>query len=205
MPLIKKTEINLLQPELLPAKALVTLNRVVFVWLLLLVAMMSWHQYATYQLAQAKQTQQTLHLDNKNKTQLIKELQQEIKLRKKDPALEAKLATLQVIMRNKQLLHARLTDPEQTYVAGFANAMTELAQHHHKDISLQQVIISGEHLQFSGVARKPAAIPKWLSGFEQSDVLAGKQFEHFHIYENEHKLTEFAIGSSLSSLVKGDK
>ena len=197
-----KFSVNLLQPELLPEQPSVTLNRMVLVWGLVLIAMLAWDQYSLHVFKVSEQRLATLNVTHKNNTALLADLQVEIQNRKKDAALEAKLATLKLVMRNKQALHARLTDPKQTYVAGFANSMTELSKYHHKDISLQQVVIEQNEMLFAGLAKNPEAVPQWLSGFEQSELLSGKHFKNFQLTENENKITAFTIGSTFESKLK---
>ena len=200
--LVAKHSINLLQPELLPKQPLVTLHRMLLVWGVVLALMLAWSQYLESQNKSLTQTTDKLSVENKNKTVIFAEIQKKIKARRTDPALEAKYSTLKLVMKNKQALHARLTDPKQTYSTGFAHSMTELSKYHHKDISLQQVIIDQNEMSFSGLAKKPESVPQWLSGFEQSELLSGKHFKHFKLEENENKITVFTIGSTFNAITK---
>ncbi|MGJ8691097.1 MAG: hypothetical protein ACSHW0_01300 [Thalassotalea sp.] len=197
-----KIEINLLHPELFPEEPLITLNRVAFIWFIILASMLGWSQYNDFQLNKLQSTAKVLSAEHNNKQLVIADYQQQIQAQKTDTGLEAKLSTLKMVMRNKQALHARLTDPEQTYVAGFAASMTELSKYHHQDISLQKVIIAQNEMLFSGLAKNPDSVPQWLSGFEQSALLSGKNFKNFQLYENEHQQTVFNIGSTFAELSK---
>ena len=193
--MLGKYSINLLQAELLPKRPLVSLNRVVAVWLFLGVIMFAWGQYTSHQTQLTNKELTRLNIEKKNKTAQLADIQNLIQQRKKDPALEARVNTLKMVIRNKQALHAKLTDPNQTQLAGFANSMTELSKYHHKNISLQEVFIQQNEINLTGLAKTPEAVPQWLSAFEDSTLLSGKNFSNFKLYENENKITVFKIGS----------
>lgn len=63
-------------------------------------------------------------------------------------------------------MHEKLTNGNNTYVAGFAGAMNDLAQLHHQDIRLEVININNDDMTFSGIALSPEAVPAWLAGFE---------------------------------------
>lgn len=196
----EKFDINLLSAELLPEQRLITLKRVVSIWVLVFAVMVSASVVTGYQkdslVAESKRLG-SQHRQLENQSERLKE---RVTNRTTDPALEAELSSLKLIMRNKQALHGRLTDPNQTYVAGFANSMTDLANFHHKDISLTQVIIKPEHMQFSGLARRPEAVPVWLSGFEKSSLLSGQEFKQMKLEEDEQRVTHFTISSDVNPI-----
>ena len=50
-------------------------------------------------------------------------------------------------------------------------------------------------MTFTGLARTPQAVPKWLAGFKQSKLLSGKAFVHFKLSKNEQNITEFVVSS----------
>ncbi|SEK96290.1 Fimbrial assembly protein (PilN) [Colwellia chukchiensis] len=191
-----KYSINLLQPDLLPAKALWTLNRVVGLWgavLALMLVLILWVQWQVttasteLQVAQSLNSRQQLQLQN---------LEAVIAENRTDAALLSQLNVIKLVIANKQHLHQQLTDPKQTYSAGFSSAMAELAALHNKNISLEKVNIGPGSMTFSGIARTPDAVPNWLSGFESSTFLSGQRFLSFSLTENERKLTEFVVSSA---------
>tara|TARA_R110000744_G_scaffold343199_1_gene448413 strand:- start:378 stop:974 length:597 start_codon:yes stop_codon:yes gene_type:complete len=191
-----KHSINLLQANLLPAKALWTLNRVVGLWLVTLVVMLGLIVIAQMQLTSVEAEFETVNLLSSKQKLQLQNLELAISGNRKDTALLAKLNTIKLVIANKQHLHQQLTDPTQTYSAGFSNAMVELAELHDKNISLQGVNIGNGTMTFSGIARTPDAVPNWLSGFESSTFLSGKRFINFSLTENEEKLTEFVVSSA---------
>ena len=171
-----KYSINLLQPELLPETPLLSFKRIVFVWLIAFATMAFW-TVAEQQKHQTLTKQFSTLQKNKNKnTKLVQNLEVQLSNRRVNSALKEKLDTLKLLMTNKHALHAKLTDPSRTFVAGFASAMSELADYHHKDIRLQAVNISNDDMTFSGLAKVPEAVPAWLAGFENSLLLSGKSF-----------------------------
>ncbi|OUR59944.1 hypothetical protein A9Q74_15520 [Colwellia sp. 39_35_sub15_T18] len=190
-----KYQINLLQAELLPEKAGLTLKRVVILWVLVLALMVAWAiaSHYTQTLLTAKLT--AVQQENTKRTKQLENLNNALNNRKVNSGLAEQLETIKLLMINKRALHAKLTNPNQTYVAGFAAAMKELSDLHRKDIRLQAIHINNEQMTFSGLALSPEAVPAWLAGFENSLLLSGKSFEHFKLSENEQNITEFVVSS----------
>lgn len=194
--MIQKKSINLFQPQLLPKKEKVTLTRLVLVAFLILILMVLWSFFSVNEVESLNKQYNQLVVKEQEANEMLAQLQVQLGNKKQDPALLAKLNTLKAIMSNKQALHAKLTDPNKTYVAGFAQAMTELAKYHHNDISLSKVVIAQDEISFNGLAKNASAVPQWLAGFEHSNFLSGKNFTYFKIFENEQKLTAFEISSN---------
>ncbi|MGB1263092.1 MAG: PilN domain-containing protein [Cognaticolwellia sp.] len=193
-----KHSINLLQADLLPAQAFWTLTRVVGVWFVALVIMLVLIAITQMRLSNVSAELQNQQLQNRQQELQLQNLEMAISNNRNNSALLAQLNTIKLVIANKKHLHQQLTDPKQTYSAGFSSAMTELAQLHDKNIRLQGVNISSGTMTFSGVARKPDAVPNWLSGFESSTFLSGQRFVNFALTENEQKLTEFVVSSAPS-------
>ncbi len=195
-----KYSINLLQAELLPDKVLLTLSRVAIVWGLVLFVMAGW-AVATHYTQQALTVKLAIvQQENNSQTKQIKTLTTKLKARKVDREIADKLITIKLLMSNKKALHAKLTNPNITYVAGFAAAMDELAQLHHQDIRLESININNDNMTFSGLALSPEAVPAWLAGFENSLLLSGKSFSHFKLSENEQNITEFTVSSKVNGV-----
>jgi hypothetical protein len=194
-----KYSINLLQAELLPKVALMTLPRVVGVWGAFLVFMTLWSLLVHYQSEQLSTQNSQLTILKASQTKQLTQLENQIKNNTASSAKQEKLATLQYILANKKRLHQELTDPTHPSVVGFASAMTELSDLHHKDISLAHVNINSQDMTFSGLAKKPEIVPAWLAKFEGSKFLSGKTFINFDLQENEQQLIQFTVSSKPSA------
>jgi Tfp pilus assembly protein PilN len=190
-----KNSINLLQQDLLPKQVLVTLPRVVMLWCLTLVFMLSWTFFNLYQVTELTAKYVALSQIKTNQDNQLAQLENKLKANRADVTVLEELAMLKIVLKNKSVLLNELTDRTHTSVAGFASSMTELSLMHHKDISLQHVNITYQDLTFSGVARTPEAVPAWLAKFETSKFLSGKSFINFSLNKNEQKLTEFLVSS----------
>ena len=190
-----KFSINLLRPELLPEKVLLTLPRVVIVWFLVLFVMVGWAIATNYTQHSIKEKLTVFQQENSKYTKQLETLTAKLTARKVDSMLADKLATIKLLMSNKQALHAKLTNPNKTYVAGFAAAMNDLAQLHHQGIRLETININNDNMTFTGLALTPEAVPAWLAGFENSLLLSGKSFSHFKLSENEQNIIEFVVSS----------
>jgi Tfp pilus assembly protein PilN len=194
-----KNSINLLQAELLPKQAAMTLPRVVTLWSVVFLFMLSWTFLNQYQVSTLSTKHSALSQEKVKQTKLLAQLQDKIKANRASSKVIEELAMLKSFLKNKNVLLGELTDPTHTSVAGFASSMTELSMMHHKDISLQHVNITYQDLTFSGVARTPEAVPAWLAKFETSKFLSGKSFINFSLNENEEKLTEFLVSSKVNA------
>jgi len=190
-----KYSINLLQPELLPEKVLLTLPRVVLLWVISFTIMLGWGAVTGFQHQSLQEKLTVLQKEKAKQDKLLANLTTQLTSRKVDSQLAEKLATVKLLINNKNALHEKLTNPNKTYAAGFAIAMNELAQLHHKDVRLQSININNDDMTFSGLALTPEAVPAWLAGFENSLLLSGKSFSHFKLSENEQRITEFTVSS----------
>jgi Tfp pilus assembly protein PilN len=192
---VDKLNINLLQSELLPEKNLLTLPRVVVIWCLVFFVMVGWTIQTNYTQHSLKEKLTIVQQENRKYTKQMGTLKAQLAARKVDSKLADRLTKIKLLISNKQALHAKLTDPNKTYVAGFAAAMEDLAQLHHQDIRLEVININNDNMTFSGLALSPEAVPAWLAGFENSLLLSGKSFSHFKLSENEQNMTEFMVSS----------
>jgi Tfp pilus assembly protein PilN len=193
-----KYSINLLQADLQTVKALWTLKRVVALWGTTLVVMLGLIFIVQRQVSNLTAEFATAKSFNSQQKLQLKNLESDISNNHQDTELLAQLNTIKLVIANKQYLHQQLTDPTQTYSAGFSKVMEELAALHNNNISLQKVNIGHGNMTFSGLARSPDAVPNWLSGFESSTFLSGQRFINFSLTENEQKLTEFVVSSAQS-------
>jgi len=190
-----KHSINLLQAEIFPEKALLTLARVVAIWIFLLFFMVIWAVVTEFNYSQAAKKHDDLLQVKQQNQQLVKQLETELKNRQVSPALKKKLDTLKLVMQHKDALLHRLTDSNETFAGGFVMAMNDLSAMHHKDIRLQTISINSQHMSFTGLARTPQAVPAWLAGFKKSRLLSGKAFVNFKLSKNEQNITEFVVSS----------
>ncbi|PKH85706.1 PilN domain-containing protein [Colwellia sp. Bg11-28] len=197
-----KNNINLLQAELFPEKPLLTLPRVVGVWLGLLSLMLIWVVVTELNYNQSAATYNVLLKEQQQKQKLVKQLESQLKNRQVSPTLQRDLDTMKLVMQHKDALLNKLTDSNETFAGGFVMAMNDLSAMHHKDIRLQTISIDAQNMSFTGLARTPQAVPAWLAGFKQSRLLSGKAFIQFKLSKNEQNITEFVV-SSLPSGGKG--
>jgi len=192
-----KTSINLLQSELFPEEKLLTMPKMVGLWLAVLVAMTTWALVTDYQYKNTVKQHKMLKKEKKRQSTLVANLEKQLANRKADTLLTDKLATLKLLLKHKHALHAKLTDSKLTFVSGFAMAMDELSAMHHKDIRLQSINIRNDDMYFTGLAKTPEAVPAWLDGFQQSRLLSGKSFVGFKLSKNDDNITEFIVSSKV--------
>jgi len=199
-----KLAINLLQAELIAKQPLWTLKRVVAFWLFSFVITLCWWWVSYYQHQQSAVEFKLLNSQQLALKEKQRLLEIQIGKNKVDVKLQQQLNDLTLLLSNKKSLLKQLTDSSSTHSVGFSEAMTELAQLHHKEISLQQIGINKSEMTFSGLAGKPEAVPIWLAAFEQSTFLSGKSFNHFSLGENEAKVTTFVVSSTTEKTGQGE-
>ncbi|PKI13164.1 PilN domain-containing protein [Colwellia sp. 12G3] len=190
-----KQSINLLQAELFPEQPLLTLPRVVGVWLGLFLVMVSWAVATEVNYRQSGAKYDALLIEQQQKQKLAQQLESQLNNRQVSPALMQNLGTIKLVMQHKNALLVKLTDSNETFAGGFVMAMNDLSAMHHKDIRLQTISINANDMSFTGLARNPQAVPAWLAGFKTSRLLSGKAFVQFKLAKNEQNITEFVVSS----------
>jgi len=196
-----KQSINLLQPEIFPEKALLTLPKMLGVWLILLLVMIVWAVLTDVNFRQSEAKYNDLFKEQQQKQKLVTELESQLKNRQVSADLMNKLGRIKLVMQHKDALLDKLTDSDETFAGGFVMAMNDLSAMHHKDIRLQTISINANNMTFTGLARNPQAVPAWLAGFKNSRLLSGKAFVQFKLAKNDENITEFVV----SSIAKKDK
>jgi hypothetical protein len=192
-----KTSINLLQSELFPEKKLLTLPRMVGLWMIVLIVMITWAVFNDFQNKNIAKKHRHSQTENKRQSALVANLEQQLASRRADTELTDKLDTIKLLLQQKSALHTKLTNTQLTFVSGFAMAMDELSAMHHKDIRLQGINIRNDDMYFTGFAKSPEAVPAWLDGFQQSTLLSGKSFVGFKLSKNDDDITEFVVSSKV--------
>ncbi len=191
-----KQSINLLTAELFPEQPLLTLLRVVGVWLGLLSVMVIWAVVTEVNYSQSSAKYDSLLIEQQQKQKLVQQLESQLKNRQVSPALMQNLGTIKVVIQHKNALLEKLSDFNETFAGGFVMVMNDLSVMHHKDIQLQKISINAKSISFTGLARNPQAVPAWLAGFKQSRLLSGKAFLNFKLTKNEQNITEFVVSSA---------
>jgi Tfp pilus assembly protein PilN len=190
-----KQSINLLQAELYPQQALLTLNKIAMVWLALLIIMVSWAFMTQLSFSQSAIKHQALLQVKNQKQALSEQLEKQLANKQVSPALLIKFDEVKHMLSRKKALFAKLTDSEQTFSGGFVMAMNDLSSMHNQGITIQTISINGQGMKFTGLAKKPQDVPAWLNGFEKSRLLSGKGFANFELAQNEQGVTSFVVSS----------
>ncbi len=194
---MNKLRINLLRDELVAVKTWLTLSNVVRVWTVSFILLVIASIYSHYNYSTINDEYQKLNKKNVQLTNQLEQYEQVLGSRSIDNKLTSKLATLKFVLQNKQVLHRQLTDQTQVQVSGFADIMSELAQYHSREISLQKINIASGKINLSGLARSADSVPNWLSGFADSAYMADKNFSHFNLSSTESGDIQFVVYSDL--------
>jgi Tfp pilus assembly protein PilN len=196
-----KQSINLLQAELYPQQALLTLNKIAMVWSALLIIMVSWAFMTQLSFSQSAIKHQALLQVKNQKQALSEQLEKQLANKQVSPALLIKFDEVKHMLSRKKALFAKLTDSEQTFSGGFVMAMNDLSSMHNQGITIQTISINGQGMKFTGLAKKPQDVPAWLNGFEKSRLLSGKGFANFELAKNEQGVTSFVVSSLIEEAI----
>ena len=197
-----KSRINLLKDELIAVQTWLNLTNVVRIWVVTFVLLILVWALQEYQQVALEKKYDQLKKKNVQLNSQLEQYEDILDTRTIDPRKTNQLSTLKFIFQNKQVLHRQLTDHTQVRVSGFADVMSELADNHNREISLHTVRIINNDISMTGLARNANSVPKWLTGFEQTKFMAGKQFSQFNLTVEDGE-TKFVVRSSQDS--SGDK
>lgn len=191
-----KRTINLLQPELIPEKPLLTIKRMLMVWGVVFALMIAISVLTNMQDQRLLAEVAALTEVNQQHANRIAQLESQLANHKPDAKLTSKLEKSKVIFQNKSNIYNQLTNTTDSYISGFSFAMKELADLHSKNVSLNKIYIDADKMIFAGFARKAESVPSWLANFERSEVLSGKTFGHFSLAETEGNYLMFSVQTS---------
>ena len=135
--MVAKHSINLLQAELFPEKALLSLPRMLIIWLSVLVLMVTWALVVEFNYNESAKNHAVLSQEKQQQSQLAKQLESQLQNRQVSPDLAQSLSTMKLVMRHKDALLHKLTDSNETFAGGFVMVMNDLSVMHHKDIRLK--------------------------------------------------------------------
>ncbi|WP_261873329.1 hypothetical protein [Vibrio rarus] len=185
--------INLYPEHLRPQKELLTLNKVVSVWVLTLIVIAG----LTY-----LQTQQTKQI----KLQLVSVKSQADELDRARTSLQQQLAThtptqakLNAAKRIEQDIESKRSSLDavgkfdDSQKVGYSGIMGALSAQARNDISLQHIVITSSHLDLSGIASNPAAVPSWVKQFKKELPLVGRTFDSLHIGRDKKNVVTFEL------------
>ncbi|MPW36934.1 hypothetical protein GCU72_10770 [Vibrio sp. B1Z05] len=187
--------INLYPKHLRPTQELLTLNKVVALWVVTFVVIAGL-AYLEKQQAQSIQQQLTSiqtqsELLNKEKSSLQQQLASHTPTQAK---LNAAKRIEQDIDAKKSSLQA-VGKFDESQKVGYSGIMDALASQARNDISLQHILITSTRLDLNGVASNPKAVPSWVNQFKKELALVGRTFESLHIARDKENVVTFELKS----------
>lgn len=198
---MSKLRLNLLRGELVVEESWLKLDNLVRCWGALSLILLLFSGYLYFDNSSTKKQYDLLSKKQQQLTSKLERFEEIISNQTVSPQKQKRVNTLRFMLQNKQIIHRQLTDETQVRVSGFANVMTELATYHSPNISLQHVAINDDNINVYGMAKNAEAVPLWLTGFENSQFVSGKQFSQFNLEIQEDGSTRFLISSKAGSQV----
>ena len=193
-----KNRVNLYPRELQPRFELMTPGLVLSLWLVaaLAVGLFSWHANSDLQSLQARQQALAGQL-----TGLRTQVRLEVQRLDKEPSetLVTQIQALQGKIAAQQQVLGMLAQRDRRDKVSYAALMRDLANHHHPDIWLTHMQISGEQISLQGGTRTSEALPRWLSGLSDARSMAGTEFASVQLIRDERDGLSFLLTSSLAA------
>ncbi|OBT17450.1 hypothetical protein A9264_01435 [Vibrio sp. UCD-FRSSP16_10] len=185
--------INLYPEHLRPQRELLTLNKVVGVWVVTTVVIAGLAYLNTQQTARIQEQltgiQSQARLLEKNKSSLQQRLAEHTPTQAKVNAakrieqdIEAKRSSLTAV--------AKFDDSQKV---GYSGIMSALSSQARNDISLQHIVITSTRLDLTGIASNPAAIPSWVTQFKKELPLVSRTFESLRIGRDKDNVVTFDL------------
>lgn len=196
-----KHKINLLQAELYPKKVLLTLNKVVGLWVIMCIVMLSWVLITQLTFNQTVSEHRSLTQLKNQKQTFSEQLQKQLAEKQASPMLLRELESKKQLLARKSALLAKLTGSKQVFSSGFVTTLNDLSTRHNQNITLKTISINDTGIAFTGLAKSPKDVPTWLNGFGKSSLLSGEEFMTFELVQNAQGITNFVVSSTAAEAV----
>ncbi|WP_261816093.1 PilN domain-containing protein [Vibrio gallicus] len=187
------SSINLYPEHLRPHKEVISLNKVVAVWLITaaVFGVLSYleHTKSVQSQQQLVSLKQQSNLLGKEKSSLQQSLNNHTPTQAK---LDAAKRIEQDIAAKRSSLDA-VNQFDDSQKVGYSAIMNALAQQARNDISLQHIQITSDKLNLVGVASTPQSVPSWVNQFKKELVLVGRSFQSLNLDRSQRGVVRFEL------------
>lgn len=130
--------------------------------------------------------------------QKLESLNRELDSHKPSAAKLAAIKRLNEDVQSKQASLKVIENFDEDMQVGYSGVMSSLTQLGKGNISLNKIYISGDEVNFEGVARTPDVIPKWVQDFDSELHLVGRIFDQLEIKTDDKGLVSFILNTKTS-------
>ncbi len=195
--LFNSADINLYNNKLKSKPDFFTIKNVAASWLFVFIFMSAIFGHYQWQEYQVEQRITKLSAQEQQNQKYLANLKKQLENHKPSIAKLAEIAKLQQDIKSKKMLLEVLERFDHNMQTGYSGLRNSLAQLGKNNVSLTKICISGNDINFTGYARSPDAIPRWIRNFENELHLDGRTFDQLDIETNKNGLMSFVLSTKV--------
>lgn len=194
-----KQRINLYQPSLQPVQHRYALAGLVRSCVIIVVLFALGVGGLQFQLQQQQRQLASMNQAVQQKTEELTNLQQALDNRQPDQSLVLQVEQLNTEISQKQQLLQYLTTDQQASRPAFAAVMQQLSAQDLPQFWLRSFRLGKQGIEFDGVTRDAALVPRWLQQLGQSAYFSGQHFSSVGLQPLQQDYLQFHVSSVASS------
>ena len=194
-----KQRINLYQPSLQPVQHRYALAGLVRNCVIIVVLFALGVGGLQFQLQQQQRQLASMNQAVQQKTEELTNLQQALDNRQPEQSLVLQVEQLNTEISQKQQLLQYLTTDQQASRPAFAAVMQQLSEQDLPQFWLRSFRLGKQGIEFDGVTRDAALVPRWLQQLGQSAYFSGQHFSSVGLQPLQQDYLQFHVSSVASS------
>ncbi len=190
-----KNRVNLYQDTLRPNIDPLPLQRVVIIWLLVLIVSVAAAFFALRSERLARQELTVITNDVLKQQAAVKELQKELLRRQDLTELNQRIAELQREVADKLEILRYVQNESGKGATDYAQVMADLARYHKEGVWLTRIYVAGAELVLEGETSRPDELALWLEGLKRSAYFSGKAFSVLQ-FSGDEEVRRFRVATT---------
>ncbi|GAC13793.1 hypothetical protein GLIP_1152 [Aliiglaciecola lipolytica E3] len=134
------------------------------------------------------------------KKELVQTLIEAKDARTQDASIVAKVEKHQQELAMKLTILEELDDRKTQRSNGFSNLMLDLANNHHNNLWLTNILLDERSLYLEGTTTDSKALPQWVTQLNQANYFANTEFAGTKMFRNEQQQLQFILSSNLDDI-----
>lgn len=188
-------DVNLFSDDLSPKAPLLTFEKMLLVWGLTALLIVSVTAYQQFALGRAKQHFSLADRERQTAQSLSDELNEQLVRHVPSLSLVNGITDKKAVINAKRRALDAVKRHDAALQQGHADTFRALASLSRRDISLNAISVSQDALDLKGIASTPASVPAWLTSFRTQSPLASRMFEQMILDRDEDNRLSFSLVS----------
>ncbi|MCH8492842.1 MAG: PilN domain-containing protein [Idiomarina sp.] len=194
-----KHSINLFQADLIPEQPWLTLPRILFVILLLIVALVAAKGVMSWQVSGLQSELATATAQRANAQQQITQLGGQLAAIRPDARLQAEVLRLEAEVLTRQRLLAELQRRGQLDQHDYASLLSDLARLHRDGLWLTRIQQRQGSVILHGKAVDASLLPLWMQQFKTAATLSASRFNMVELKRDDQDILNFILQGTPAS------